>query len=121
MTPAVTGLLDGRDDGFGIGRSDHNAFDAGADHILNGGHLGGIVAVKLASGGHQFGAFGFGFIFSAFFHFHEEGIGVGFGDQADFYGAGSSGRSSGSGFFTPAFVETNFGHPRSQHHQQLYW
>ena len=89
---SFAGFLDSRHNGFGVTRGDHDAFNASGDHILNGGYLGSIVAIKFTGGSHQFSALGFGFGFGAFFHLDEERIGIGFSDQTDFYSAGFGSR-----------------------------
>jgi hypothetical protein len=78
----VAGLLDGGDDGRGVGGGQQDALGAIGDAGLDGGDLGLVVAVDLAGIGLQFDAEFFGLGFSAFLHLHEERVGVGLGDQA---------------------------------------
>jgi len=76
-------LLDGRDDGLGIVGGDQQGLGTGGDHVLHGGHLAGVVAIGLAGAGQQLGPAGLGRGLGAFLHLHEEGVGLGLGDQAD--------------------------------------
>jgi fructokinase len=70
-------------DGLAVAGRDQDGLGAGGDHVLHRRHLAGVVAVGLAGAGQQLGALGLGGLGGAFLHLHEEGVGLGLGDQAD--------------------------------------
>ena len=76
-------LLDRRHDGLAVAGRDQDRLGAGGHHVLDRGHLAGVVAVGLAGARKQLGAIGLGGGCGAFFHLHEERVGLGLGDQAD--------------------------------------
>ena len=74
---------DRRDDGLGVARGDENRLRARRHHVLDRGDLARVVAVEPAGGGQQLCASGFGGLCRALPHLHEEGVGLGLGDEAD--------------------------------------
>jgi hypothetical protein len=81
--PGVPGFPNGRDDGLGIARRDHDDSGTGRDLILDSGHLPGVVSIGAPSAGHEPDARVPGGTIGASTHRHEEGIGLRLGDEAD--------------------------------------
>ncbi|MCY1528704.1 hypothetical protein D9M68_638180 [compost metagenome] len=91
----VACLLDGRHDGLGVAGRDEDGLGAGGDHVFHRRDLARVVAVGLSCPRQQLGAEFLGFFLRALFHLHEEGVGLGLGDQADDGRVGGQGRGRG--------------------------
>ena len=80
----VASFLDGGYDGLRVAGYEQNALYARSDHVLDGGDLRFVVAVERTRGSLEFHAEFVGFGLRAFTHLDEKGVGLGFGDKADF-------------------------------------